>query len=168
MVSTCLMLIASAAAPAKTATDANAAFDKAMQPILAAYLTIQTSLAADKMDGVTDAAKTIAKLAAALDVTKLQGEYAKQYKDLPQKLVQAAQAFAKETAIAPARQSFKELSKPMALWGTLSKPEGIAVAYCSMAPGGWLQKAGELRNPYYGAAMLTCGEVVGGAGAAKK
>jgi hypothetical protein len=145
----------------------NAAFDKAMEPVLAAFLTIQTSLAADKMDGVVDATKSIAKLARGLDGSKLTGDYAP-LKDLPAKLAAAAEAMAKETAIAAARQKLKDLAKPMALWGTLAKPAGISVAYCSMAPGSWLQKAGELRNPYYGAAMLTCGEVVGGVGAVKK
>jgi hypothetical protein len=50
----------------------------------------------------------------------------------------------------------------MAMWGTMSKPKGIDVVFCSMAKGSWLQKRGEVRNPYYGSSMLTCGEVVGG------
>ncbi len=35
--------------------------------------------------------------------------------------------------------------------------------YCPMVPGGggdWLQSEGELRNPYWGSEMLTCGELV--------
>jgi hypothetical protein len=33
----------------------------------------------------------------------------------------------------------------------------VSVAFCPMAPGRWLQSRPELRNPYYGAKMLTCG-----------
>ena len=33
----------------------------------------------------------------------------------------------------------------------------VSKAFCPMAPGRWLQQKPELRNPYYGAQMLTCG-----------
>ena len=33
----------------------------------------------------------------------------------------------------------------------------VSKAFCPMAPGRWLQQHNELRNPYYGAEMLTCG-----------
>ena len=60
------------------------------------------------------------------------------------------------------RETFKSLSKPMAMWGTMSKPQGIYVVYCPMAKGSWLQKGKEIRNPYHGHEMLRCGEIVGG------
>ena len=33
----------------------------------------------------------------------------------------------------------------------------VVAAFCPMAPGHWLQDAPAIRNPYYGADMLTCG-----------
>ena len=33
----------------------------------------------------------------------------------------------------------------------------MRLAYCPMVNKPWLQKDKEIRNPYYGAAMLTCG-----------
>lgn len=33
----------------------------------------------------------------------------------------------------------------------------VAVAFCPMAPGRWLQTGAPLANPYYGASMLRCG-----------
>ncbi|MBI5510471.1 MAG: DUF3347 domain-containing protein [Deltaproteobacteria bacterium] len=141
-------------------------FDAAMQPILAEYLKIQTGLAGDRTDGVARAAASIAALAKKLDAAKVGGDAAASYKDLPAKIAKAAEAMAKESAIAALREKLKDLSKPMALWGTLAKPAGVSVVYCSMAPGSWLQPEGPIKNPYYGAAMLACGEVVGGAGAA--
>ena len=33
----------------------------------------------------------------------------------------------------------------------------VSKAFCPMAPGRWLQQHNALRNPYYGAEMLTCG-----------
>lgn len=50
------------------------------------------------------------------------------------------------------------------LWPQLrATPEAqtLHVAFCPMAPGSWLQRGPELRNPYYGAQMLRCGELMG-------
>ena len=163
-VMTALVLCLGAAGNA-AADNGIAAFDKAMQPVVDAYLKIHASLSGDRMDGVADAAKSIAQLARKLDASKVTGENAAQYRDIPQKLVKSADALAKETTLKDAREKLKELGKPMALWATLSKPAGIWAVYCSMAPGSWLQKQGEIRNPYYGAAMLNCGQILGGAGA---
>ena len=44
----------------------------------------------------------------------------------------------------------------------MAKPKGVYVVFCSMAKGSWLQTGKEIRNPYDGKKMLTCGEIVGG------
>ena len=72
----------------------------------------------------------------------------------------AAQALSKAPDINAARDAFKQLSQPMAMWATMSHPDGVDVLFCSMAKASWLQKHGEVRNPYYGAASLRCGEVL--------
>jgi len=36
----------------------------------------------------------------------------------------------------------------------------FVVVHCSMAKGSWLQADRSVANPYYGASMLTCGEIV--------
>lgn len=142
-------------------------FDKQMQPILDAYLKIPKALAADKADGVTEAAKTIQKLAASLDNSKVTGMHAKHYKNVPAAIKAAAGKLAVAKDITAMREALKELSKPLAMWATMSKPKGVSVMYCSMAPGSWLQKNNTVvANPYYGALMLRCGEIVGGDGAA--
>jgi hypothetical protein len=43
---------------------------------------------------------------------------------------------------------------------TLS-PEPVYEAYCPMKKASWLSAEKEIRNPYYGSAMLTCGKVTG-------
>jgi hypothetical protein len=35
---------------------------------------------------------------------------------------------------------------------------GVRVAYCPMVRKSWVQMDGPLANPYYGSAMLGCGE----------
>lgn len=142
------------------------AFDKQMQPVLESYLSITKTLAADKSEGVVKAAKTIETLAAKLDASTLTGMHATHFKNIPATLKATAGKLAAAKDIAAMREALKELSKPMAMWATMSKPKGVSVMYCSMAPGSWLQKNDTtLANPYYGAQMLRCGEIVGGEGA---
>jgi Cu(I)/Ag(I) efflux system membrane fusion protein len=137
-------------------------FDKTMHPILTEYLKIQEALAADKTDGVKSAAEQIVAFTDNVDAKTVTGEHAMHYKDLPVKIKKAAQELARGKEIAAMRETFKSLSRPMAMWGTMSKPQGIYVVYCAMAKGSWLQKGKEIRNPYHGHEMLRCGEIVGG------
>jgi Cu(I)/Ag(I) efflux system membrane fusion protein len=142
-------------------------FDKQMKPVLEQYLKIPAALAADRTEGVKQAAKQIKKLAAALDPTTVTGEHAGHYKDVPRDLAAAAAKMAKAKDIAAMREALKDLSKPMAMWATMSKPKGVSVVYCSMAPGSWLQRGTAIANPYYGAKMPRCGEIVAGPGSGK-
>ena len=62
------------------------------------------------------------------------------------------------------RTRFKPLSEYLA---AQDLPDGYARAYCPMYDGGssWVQADGPVRNPYYGAVMLTCGVVDAAPGA---
>ena len=62
------------------------------------------------------------------------------------------------------RARFKPLSESLT---EQALPQGFARAYCPMYDNGsaWVQRDGPVRNPYYGAVMLTCGVVDAAAGA---
>ena len=62
------------------------------------------------------------------------------------------------------RARFKPLSESLT---EQALPQGFARAYCPMYDNGsaWVQRDGPVRNPYYGAFMLTCGVVDAAAGA---
>jgi Cu(I)/Ag(I) efflux system membrane fusion protein len=149
-------------APGSAVASGTDAFDEAMAPILKDYLAIHGALAGDKIEGVKRAATSIAATAKKLDPAGVEGEHAEHYRDLPAKLETAAAAVAAAVTVDEARAALKELSKPMAMWGTMSKPKGVVVMFCSMAKASWLQKKGDVENPYYGSKMLGCGEIVGG------
>ena len=60
------------------------------------------------------------------------------------------------------REHFANLSNNMA---TLAKSVKLGTrpiyqAYCPMKKANWLSSDKEIKNPYYGSAMLTCGKVV--------
>lgn len=137
-------------------------FDQQMEPILKSYLHIGTALSTDSLDGVAKKAAAIVKQAGSLDSDSVSGEHAAHYKNVPTNLKKAAEALSQAKTLEDARESFKKLSMPMAMWTTMSKPKNIDVIYCSTVKASWVQKRGEVRNPYYGPKMLDCGEVVGG------
>jgi len=132
------------------------AFDKHMSNILAEYLKIQDKLALDSSEGVATASKKIEAMAAGLKLGEASANFRRQYKNVPGQVLDASKQLSKEADIKKQREAFKLLSRPVVNWVELSKPDGMGVYFCDMAPGGWVQKKGDLRNPYYGASMLRC------------
>ncbi|MEE8348830.1 MAG: hypothetical protein V3R94_04615 [Acidobacteriota bacterium] len=59
------------------------------------------------------------------------------------------------------RRAFVPLSDEVAKYAL---PEGHSLAFCPMANNfqgaNWVQKGEDINNPYFGASMLTCGEIV--------
>ena len=99
------------------------------------------------MDGVTANAGEIAAAASGLGA-------------LAFKIDTAAVQLAAAADLADARAKFGVLSEAIDVYMTnqhLTGPDGVRVAFCPMVQKPWLQKDGDLRNPYYGSQMLTCG-----------
>ncbi len=139
-----LLALAALAAVVITAAPARAADIPAA--VLDPYLQIQTALAADSLDGAKTAARTLAAQGAKL------GPAFKAAADTAAGLAAAGD-------IKAARTAFGTLSDAMlALAGGGTGGAGVRVAYCPMAKKSWLQKDGQIANPYYGAEMLRCGE----------
>lgn len=120
----------------------NAKTDAAMQKILPSYLEIQEKLASDSVEGLKEAAEVILV----------------ESKNLDKKIATATKKIVASKNIKEIRKNFKALSALVAHWVNESKPEGYEVVHCSMAEADWVQKKGEIRNPYYGSSMLSCGE----------
>jgi len=157
---------AAAEVPTEPAAAAHA-FDQGMQAVVAPYMTIHDALARDSIDGVAEAAAALAAAAGTLDPAKAPAPHARHYAKVPSRLIAGAEAVRDAKDLAAARAAFKGLSQPMGLWATMSEPPGLDLVYCSMSQGGWLQRSGPIRNPYHGASMLSCGEVVRGPGKTK-
>ena len=58
------------------------------------------------------------------------------------------------------RESFKTLSMVYIEKGSKEEMKGLTKATCPMAQAKWIQKNGNLANPYYGKSMLECGEKI--------
>jgi hypothetical protein len=112
------------------------------------YFRIQSSLSDDKTDGVKADAAAIASAARSM------GE-----PGAP--IAKAADALATADSLLTARTAFSELSDAVIALSESTKAEtddSVQAMYCPMAKKQWLQKGDKVSNPYYGKAMLTCGE----------
>ena len=111
------------------------------------YLQVQVALSGDQFDGVTTHAQAIEKAATALG-----GD--------AEGIVAGAKKLAAAKDIATARTAFGEVSAALTEYAEKTKSglgADVRVAYCPMVNKPWLTKDKTIRNPYYGAAMLTCG-----------
>lgn len=119
----------------------------AMKAIVGSYLEIQAKLAADTIDGVKPAAHAIGDQAARMGTA---GEA----------IVKSAQAIENAADLKATRLAFGDLSDAVIAAGKAElwkDVPDVKIAYCPMAKKSWVQKEAEIRNPYYGSAMLTCG-----------
>lgn len=77
-------------------------------------------------------------------------------------LVNAIDKFVKAKNLEQQRSQFNALSTT--LWKDIKDDQNISRSvyyqYCPMKKAYWLSKEKEIENPYYGAAMLSCGKVV--------
>jgi hypothetical protein len=111
------------------------------------YLHVQVALAGDQFAGVAGHAQAIETAAAGLG------------KDAAP-IVAVAKKLAAAKDIAAARTAFGEVSTAIVEYAEKTKStfgSGVRQAYCPMVDKPWLTKDKDIRNPYYGASMLTCG-----------
>ena len=125
------------------------------EQLLGHYYSIQKSLASDSINGVSASAAQMAgisrKAVATEPHTKAQ-------------LLALADAATKFQAadLKSARGGFGELSDRLIafLQATGAKRNPPYQFFCPMVKKNWLQPDKETRNPYYGSAMLKCGELI--------
>jgi hypothetical protein len=117
------------------------------KPLLDAYLQIQSDLASDKMDSVAAQASAIQTASATLGADA-------------EALTAASKKLEGAKDIAAARTAFGEVSEALVAYAEKTKSDlgaDVRVAFCPMVRKPWLQKDKEIKNPYYGKSMLSCG-----------
>lgn len=130
------------------ATTGRADASDLMTDVVEPYLEVQTALVNDDFAPVREGATRVAEGARALG--------------LPGKAIaDAATALARADSLESARGEFATLSAALIAYAddlNVALADHV-VAYCPMADASWVQKGKDVANPYYGAAMRTCGEV---------
>lgn len=136
-----------------------------LDPVFDAYFMLKDALV--NTDGA-DASGNATVLLKALNEVKMESldmESHMAWMKVKNELVQSAEQLTNTKDIDAQRDHFMGLSQNMYLLMKASKVETpIYYQFCPMANGGeganWLSRNPEIRNPYYGAQMLSCGKTV--------
>jgi HPt (histidine-containing phosphotransfer) domain-containing protein len=142
-----VVALATGCAPAPMTDKTPKAGAEMSRAVIDPYLTIQSALADDSMDGVKANAGNIATAATTLGAPAM-------------KIDMAALQLASATEIEDAREKFGALSEAIDTYMTglhLKTPQGVKVAVCPMVQKPWLQAEATINNPYFGKSMQTCG-----------
>lgn len=150
---------------AKPATDPalQAALLRAVEP----YLSLKDALVASDDPGARAAAEELAKTWENVAFSPSESAEAAMWTQLRDQMHAAAQATAQAADLATRRSAFQTLSNAaIALLDRYGVAGGVLYKqYCPMADSNrgayWISKESQIRNPYYGSSMLSCGEVRG-------
>ena len=148
------------------------AFRQQLDTAVQAYFGIHAALADDKVAEATAAAQTMQAKLKAVQMKGLDGDahmlWMKQLETLNAALAQIEKA----PSLEKQREAFYPLSKQLAAVLQVFPPlKPVNQAFCPMAfdnaSATWLQQSEEIANPYFGSAMLGCGEIENTLGTSK-
>ena len=141
------------------------AFKAQLDAVLSAYFDIHRALSNDDLDLARDAAATFSQALAGVDMMLLKEPAHSAWMKEMKELQTSATSLTNAEDIEKARTAFALLSETTAAaagtFGT-SGAQPVLRFHCPMAFGNrgadWLQNDPDTANPYFGAAMLRCGE----------
>jgi Cu(I)/Ag(I) efflux system membrane fusion protein len=138
---------------------------RALQPIYVTYLKWKDFLAGDNFKDGQKAAVTLEKELERINMNLFQDEVHNRWMEYQSKLDNSLQNIQHIPDIEALRKVFQKVSDVMIAMTNTFDPlqETIYVQHCPMADNNkgadWLSSEKEIRNPYFGSSMLTCGEV---------
>lgn len=138
---------------------------KALESIINDYVVLQTALASDDFNKAQKQIINLQKTIPNVNMELFTGESHEIWMEFQSKIVNNLNKLEKEKDIEKIRKSFLNLSVTyvaiIETFGPFSKK--IYLINCPMANndkgGNWLSFSKEVKNPYYGKSMLTCGVV---------
>ncbi len=140
-------------------------FQNQLKQVFDDYILLKDALVNDDAKGAQQAGKQINQSLKKVDMKLISDEKAhNHWMTIQKELKTSANSIENDSDIATQRAHFKHLSAHMIssvqLFGI---NENVYIQFCPMADNNkgayWISLEKEVRNPYYGAAMLTCGEV---------
>ncbi|MGM8360427.1 DUF3347 domain-containing protein [Flavobacterium sp. ARAG 55.4] len=134
--------------------------------IIDAYLKIKNALANDDGKEATKAAHDFAQAVSATKTDKITKELLTKYLNITDEAKEQAELIvSNDGKIAQQRMYFAVLSKDITnLIATFGTNKKLFQDYCPMynegKSGYWISELKEIRNPYYGSEMLSCGGMI--------
>ena len=145
---------------------ADETFTKSLIPFLDKYLALQEALAADDLEAAKAHVRRLPELLEQADASTLKGMAAMGWKRSAKKIAKALEHAAHMTDLEGIRKLNIKLSDTwigVVQSFSVTGDKKLHIARCPMANDNkgadWLQLTEEVRNPYYGASMLTCGSI---------
>lgn len=154
-----LLLTASINAQVKNAVDTE--IRKQVAASLTNYLTLKDALVLSDAEAASKASNELFTSLNAIDAAKMAAEHKALWNKIGEDLKEDAEHIYKNKEIDHQRAHFMKLSNNMyALVSKLKANDAETYYhYCPMKKASWLSLSKEVKNPYYGSKMLTCGSV---------
>ena len=152
-----------APAEAPAATTAPAA--SPVKDIVTGYLQLKNALAADNAADAAAAGKTLVAAFGKVDQSAIPAEHKAMYTDIESSSKEHAEHIADNAGnIKHQREHFELLSKDVYdLVKAVGAGQPLYYDFCPMyndnKGGSWLSETEDIKNPYFGSSMLTCGAV---------
>jgi hypothetical protein len=133
--------------------------------IVSGYLKIKNALVKDDSKGAANASKTLYATLNSLNSNSLDAKLKKKYLDIADDAKEHAEHIGDNPGkMEHQREHFAMLSKDINdLIKTFGTTQKLYQDYCPMYDEGksgyWISETKEIKNPYYGSQMLTCGSV---------
>lgn len=151
-------------APETTVPEVPDAFREQLNAVVTTYYGIKNALVESNPLTAATAAKEVVKALKTVNMKLLDGQAHDKWMTLLRPMAQGATSISTSTDVEAQRKDFKLLSdhliEAVKLFGLPS--EKAYRAYCPMAfddtGAYWLSEFEEIKNPYFGASMLQCGE----------
>ena len=140
------------------------AFQNQLKQVYEDYILLKNALVEDTSEQATNKAKKLISNFNKIDRSLLKDEAHKHWMTIEKEIMSATNAISNTKDIKAQRNHFKRLSSHLIQsiqWFGIN--EKVYVEFCPMADGNkgayWLSKEAHILNPYFGDAMLKCGEV---------
>ena len=148
-------------------TSNSTAFNQSFSRFLNSYYSLKDALVANDSTLASTAANTLANAADSLSLNELKADSSiiLTAKDYVSSISSDAKVLASEANLKAKRKSFQTISDNIyTLLQTVRYDQEVVYhQFCPMAfddaGAAWLSKTSDIKNPYFGKKMLTCGEV---------
>ena len=132
-----------------------------LSPILSDYYGVKDALVAGDAKVAAARAGDMMKAIAGVDMKTLPEKDHMAYMSLKEKLSFDARHISESTDLSHQREHFTALSANMDAFAKKAhlSNDPIYEDYCPMKKAYWLSSGTDIRNPYFGQSMLTCGKV---------
>jgi Cu(I)/Ag(I) efflux system membrane fusion protein len=151
--------------PERKTMETPQAFRQQITVVAEAYFEVKNALVDDNADAAKTASTKLKNVLSKVDMKLLQGQAHDHWMALEKQLSDAAGMTEKAEDIDSQREYFEKLSEQVL---EMTESFGLEIdktfkQFCPMAfddkGAYWLSEMEEIRNPYFGDDMLTCGEV---------